>query len=212
MASPVELDQPVINLVTRITPRTLILDAGCGLGKWTWLLTCFLRAENPTVIALDLYETYLKSIKRWHRDDVILASIQELPFRPNSFDATIISEVIEHLPKVQGERCLAQILRVSREVVLTTPRTYADVLPLDNNLLNLHKSEWTTSELRSFGFKVYRTKHNLVATTLWPLPFAVSLRRMLFPQGVRGVLKRALNIQGYAAARREPPTQPSSSR
>ena len=79
-----------------------------------------------------------------------------LPFKPNSFDCAIATEVLEHLNKEDGLRMLQEMERVAkRKIILTTPngflRTYAGP---EDNPEETHLCGYTASELKKSGFKI----------------------------------------------------------
>jgi ubiquinone/menaquinone biosynthesis C-methylase UbiE len=54
-------------------------------------------------------------------EDLILADASHLPFKDDSFDYVLCSEVIEHLSKQSGRRLLAEIDRVCKgRAIITT--------------------------------------------------------------------------------------------
>lgn len=105
-----------------------VLDLGCGDGRLTNQLTkIFLEG-----VALDFSENMLKVAKKRAEDSgraklgYICASAQKLPFKDNSFDVVVSSELIEHVPG--PEKVILEINRVldsKGHLYLTTPNPYA---------------------------------------------------------------------------------------
>jgi SAM-dependent methyltransferase len=98
-----------------------ILDLGCGDGRITNKLLGFER-----VVGLDFSKVALKHVKADH----ILASCTNTPFRKNSFDLVLTTEVLEHLNNEVYERTL-------REVEWLSPRYIIVGVPYKQNLRDL---------------------------------------------------------------------------
>ena len=96
-------------------PFGLILDIGCGDGvKMNYFKKLGTTKE---VIGLDIAESILKD-----KPNRIYADAQYLPFKSNTFDSIICSEVLEHLPN--PELCIKDIHRVLKRegfVFFSTP-------------------------------------------------------------------------------------------
>ncbi len=100
-------------------PARYILDVGCGNG---WL-TSHLATVQPsaTIYALDVSATLLEpsarlpSSAKW-----VIAAAEFLPFRADTFDVVVATEVLEHLPR--PELALQEINRVTaKHALLTVP-------------------------------------------------------------------------------------------
>ena len=130
-----------------------ILDIGSGrnscltsLGKKGWR------------VGIDHYMPYLETSKQDHvHDENVLGDVRALPFKDNSFDCAVATEIIEHMEKEDGHLMLREMERVSRKrILLTTPNGFLPTLPgPDDNPDEAHICGWTTPELQGLGFKVY---------------------------------------------------------
>ena len=93
-----------------------LLDIGCGEGV---LLSLIQQKTKASVVGLDP-ET--KSFNPINNLKIIKGSAYKLPFKSNSFDYVISTEVIEHLARVN--KYLSEIKRVlksSGSAIITTP-------------------------------------------------------------------------------------------
>ncbi len=116
-----------------------ILDCGCGVGRWGELLN-----GKRDVVGVDVYKPYLKKAKA--HEDVILASLTNLPLKKGVFDCAIAVEVIEHLDKQRGSKFLADLKSLVRgKIILTTPKTFFDVQTTVDS--ERHLSFWTRNEI-----------------------------------------------------------------
>jgi len=111
-----------------------ILDIGSGrnpsiavLGKKDWC------------VGIDHYLPYIKTEKNKQVHDAnILGDVRALPFKDNSFDCAVATEIIEHLKKDDGLIMLSEMERVSRKkIILTTPNGFLPTLPTSFALLAL---------------------------------------------------------------------------
>jgi SAM-dependent methyltransferase len=108
-----------------VQPQTgdLILDVPCGRGFYLNMLR---YATDATLVGADLDWDVLRKAyhNAAHLPDVTIqaASIYRLPYPANTFDAVILSEVLEHLDDdVAGLREAYRVLKPGGVVVITVP-------------------------------------------------------------------------------------------
>ena len=94
-----------IDALSPITPKTRILDLGCGKGRFARHLGC-LGAE---VIGLDGSQGMLA---RANGLDCVRGSALRLPFASKSFDCVMAIEVFEHIPSAGISLTIAEANRV----------------------------------------------------------------------------------------------------
>jgi ubiquinone/menaquinone biosynthesis C-methylase UbiE len=90
-----------------------VLDVGCGSSR--------IIQDLPEAIGLDLLLPKLRFLRARH-GRLLQGSVFSLPFRDESFDAVICSEVIEHIPdvpEVLGE--MTRVLRPAGTLIVGTP-------------------------------------------------------------------------------------------
>jgi 2-polyprenyl-3-methyl-5-hydroxy-6-metoxy-1,4-benzoquinol methylase len=80
----------------------VVLDAGCGSGRWTYAMSSL----GATVVAVDLTDA---GVEVTHQataqlDNVVVlqASVLHLPFRPESFDVVVSWGVLHHTPDTKA--------------------------------------------------------------------------------------------------------------
>ncbi|AKJ98019.1 hypothetical protein VM99_08080 [Pseudomonas chlororaphis] len=86
-----------------------ILDAGCGNGTVTNRLV-----PRWDVVGCDISEAAVKRVQA----PALVADLCAIPFGDRSFDLTLSSDVIEHLPDSIYAQALAEIARVSARYIL----------------------------------------------------------------------------------------------
>jgi SAM-dependent methyltransferase len=89
-----------------------VVDVGCGDG----LLTNQLLGKFERVLGIDISREALKHVKT----EKLQANIDDLPLPCQSFDLTICSEVIEHLPYPVYEKSLLELQRIASKYLLVT--------------------------------------------------------------------------------------------
>jgi SAM-dependent methyltransferase len=120
----------------RLRPGETLLDAGCGEGRH-----CFGALERGAhVIGLDLDLASLRAArgalrKRGEELGRLSAALQgnvfQLPFRDETFDKVICSEVMEHVPDYPAAaRELARVTRPDGIVAVTIPTATSENLYL----------------------------------------------------------------------------------
>lgn len=82
----------ILRLINKYRAKGKILDAGCGTGL-------ILRKLPKGTIGVDINPRNIKRAKKHAPSaQVILADIEKLPFKDNTFSTIVSTEVIEHQP------------------------------------------------------------------------------------------------------------------
>lgn len=155
-----------------------ILDVGCGEERPIKTLK---EAYNRTFgysVGLDLRVSVASDAKKVY-DDFVVADAVNLPFRKQSFDATIAIELIEHLTKNEGYKLIEELHRVSKKVIVVTTPSYYFYVPPPSGcpIVRGHTSYWTLEEFKVLGFSVRGERLRAVSGKRGAL---ASLTRTLF--------------------------------
>jgi SAM-dependent methyltransferase len=105
----------------RLFPRLStgrLLDVGCGLGYLTETL-----GKDFITTGMD-YDIHALEVNQARGLDMVRGSVAQLPFKEQSFDVILCSEVLEHLPEGVDEKALAEMARLLRpggRLLITVP-------------------------------------------------------------------------------------------
>jgi SAM-dependent methyltransferase len=150
-----------------------VLDCGCGIGRWGYLIKKAM--PEKFVVGIDIDKKYLVPLKkRKYYDFLVQGDIAYLPFAPKSFDTVLAIEVVEHQTRNLGMAFLTYIDEISKtKTILTTPSGF-----FDTHLKGFegHRSGWCKRELEKMGYKVteygwkrykwlFATKNNAPSST-----------------------------------------------
>lgn len=127
-----------------------VLDLGCGLDSP--LRYC--KAIKYS-LGVDRFTPYLDSSKKKGiHNDYMNEDILKLDFGNNSFDAVIMIDVLEHLPKRSGSEILDKARKWAiKKVIVTTPNGFVRQESVDANVLQQHLSGWDYQEMFGLGYK-----------------------------------------------------------
>lgn len=90
-----------------------VVDIGSGHGFIIKELKCRYK------VAVDSDLRALKDLKQDYSTECVRADASFLPFRENSFDITLMAEVLEHVK--EPDRVIAEIYRISKKLIISTP-------------------------------------------------------------------------------------------
>jgi SAM-dependent methyltransferase len=141
----------ILSLKERLVGYKTVLDIGCGksspIGSFS---------KSFYSVGIDIFKpAILRSKKAGTHDDYVLAEINHLCFRPESFEAVLALDVLEHLKKADGYRLIENMEKIARyAIVVFTPNGFVHQLEYDRNPYQIHLSGWTLIELRRIGFQV----------------------------------------------------------
>lgn len=166
-ASNVDLDQ-IDEFFAHLTPGSKVLDAGCGAGRDTELLS----QKGLQVIGLDISTGLLEEArKRQPNREFIEGNILSLLFSENSFDGVWSHASLLHLETVNDvEQALSEFYRILKKPgvlhVLVKAQTGTEKTAIVSDALSGHErffQYFTKSELEKLltdaGFALIKTEH-----------------------------------------------------
>lgn len=113
----------LLKFIGEVSPDARILDSGCGAGP----ALRFLKQRGFVPFGSDLMEYPLMHARRLVPDAALAQcdSDRALPYRDDSFDIILMSEVIEHVasPEFTLHECF-RVLRPGGAVAVTTPNLW----------------------------------------------------------------------------------------
>lgn len=162
-----------------------VLDAGCGGGSLSFLLArggadvegiefdergvAFARGNLTSA------DPHGRLICHFQK-----ASVYEVPFPDNAFDAVASCEVIEHL--AEPERMLSEVKRVLKPggiFVLTTPYRLTEIPHDENHVKEYFPGEIENMLMKYFKDVVVKETHPMFWRSLYVYPFRFARRRPL---------------------------------
>ena len=142
-----------------------MLDVGCGVGLMSWFFS-----RKCKVYGIDVSYDSVKFASRNKRTQFVTGDALALPFKDNSFDYIITSEVMEHVE--DGSSFVRELKRVTKPsgiIILSTPSL--DGLLRVSKVCHSHGSEYhhragySKKELvpmfRKNGLKVLKVRYGL---------------------------------------------------
>ena len=170
------LEKRRLRVIADLLPRKeteRILDAGCGSGWLSEMLSAQGRSIHAVDLGLDSIKRASSRIKRIQNPDYCnniffaLGDVYRLPYSDGCFDAAVASEIIEHIEKpVAAFHELGRVIRKDGTLIVSTPyrEEIEQVLCIHCNKktpvnAHLHSFDETTLEtlLNDAGFTVQRT-------------------------------------------------------
>lgn len=163
----------LLEQIKSMKPRSL-LDVGAGEG---FILDVLDKKKNVKKLeGIEYTDKALKLAKKLHPHLLIKkGNIYDLPYKDNSFDLVVCTEVLEHLE--DPTKALAELLRVTRKhVILSVPNeplfTIQRILR-GKNVLRLgahpeHMQHWTSG-----AFEKFVSKQCILIDSKTPLPWTV---------------------------------------
>ena len=107
-------------LNNHIKKNDSILDAGCLTGHFYRSFLKSYKDLNLKYTGLDPWNLHINEAKKIWKEDknvkFIKGWVQKIPFKKNSFDISICSNVLTHIPSIEDP--IRELLRVTRRVVL----------------------------------------------------------------------------------------------
>ena len=166
----------LISLARPLLPKT-VLDAGCGEG---FTLNKLMSNQIGQIIEGVEYikEAITLGKKLFPNANIKQGSIYDLPYKDNSFDLVVCTEVLEHLEDPQ--KALPEIIRVSKKhIILSVPNE--PFFRLANFLRGKYVAEFGNSpghinHWTFFSFQKFLKKNGIkINKMLFPFPWIIVL-------------------------------------
>ena len=125
-------EPPFSRLLPTFVKTGIVLDIGCGQGRYTSLLL----KKGYKVIGIDINRLRLKQASKFA--DVILSDCHNLPFKDRSFDLVCILQVIHHIEEPQ--KTLDEISRLLKDGGVLYITEVVEDNPLFKLLRNINPS------------------------------------------------------------------------
>ena len=182
------------------------LDVGCGGGVYTALLA----AKNILTVGIDVSKEALQATRAWVNSEgtsesvqLINCSAEFLPFRKESFDLMVCSEVIEHLDNPRrGIEEISRVLNNEGDIILTVPNVlsyYWARAKIGYEMLRFLKRKGRNIEREKHAsFPFWRTlrllresnltDQSISSTNIFPVPFSL-MRRLVCHEEIINLLE-----------------------
>lgn len=140
-------------------PNT-VLDVGCGTGDFMKKLA---NKKKWKITGIDIHKKSLEEAKKARVYKQLIRGdenkvLQKLIKKRITFDTVFCSQLIEHLPKAEGNKLLRQMEKVANNrIIVCTPNGYLEQPyehELHRNKHQVHKSGWLTNEFKKRGYAV----------------------------------------------------------
>lgn len=134
-----------VTFICKCHSNLRILDLGCAEG---WFFGYIVSKISFSVyVGSDIALINLEKARKNGLQDLVLCDAEHLPFRNNSFDLVLCTEVLEHL--IKPKSALIEIARVSRKAIITTPLLGCPLF-LDHVIFNKIAKIWSERLRESF--------------------------------------------------------------
>lgn len=145
----------VPKLLSGITFSTM-LDVGGGNGI---VAHPFYNEMGCSVHILDAWYDYVDDgVKRTKPGNLTIGNALDADkiFGEQSFDVVQATEIIEHMPKVDGVKMVEVLKRVARKVlILSTPHGFLNQPAIHGNPFQVHVCGWVAQEFEALGIEIY---------------------------------------------------------
>jgi SAM-dependent methyltransferase len=131
-----------------------VLDVGCGHNSAVGAIRKTFKSEG-----IDIFKKTVELSKRKkNHDKYKVGDITKLDqfYKPNSFDACVSIDVIEHFDHKDALKLIKKMEQVAKKkVIILTPNGFYEQHDFDGNPHQEHKSGWKKKQLEELGYKVY---------------------------------------------------------
>ncbi|HPZ08152.1 MAG TPA: class I SAM-dependent methyltransferase [Candidatus Eremiobacteraeota bacterium] len=155
-----------------------ILDGGCGTGKFLELCKAY-RA-----FGFDISEETLKFLRLRKLNNIVLASICDIPFKDKSFNIAVSMDVLYHMSVRDDRKALKEMYRIidNRGILLLNLPAY-DFIRSSHDKAVHTRHRYTLREVKEnvehAGFIIERITYR--NTILFPLAVSMRFMENLFP-------------------------------
>jgi len=130
-----------------------VLDLGCGDNSPLQYNSC----GNPFSLGMDIFSPNLiESKAKIIHDYYTLADVENLCFKPKSFDCVMALDLIEHLDRDKGMLLIKKMESIAKKkIIIFTPNGFLRHDSDGGNVYNRHRSGWICRDIEKLGFSAF---------------------------------------------------------
>ena len=129
------------------------VELGCGVKSP--VVEC---VKNIFAVGIDAHlHSLLANKKSGYFKDYVLADLNHLPLKNNSFDCVAAFDVVEHLTKQRAKMLIENMEKISKKkIILLTPNGFNPKCHLEGeSALQIHRCGWTSDEISKRGYVIF---------------------------------------------------------
>ncbi len=148
-----------------LTNPSAVLDIGVGFGKYGVLAREYLdlldgreqyNAWQTRIDGIEVFQEYLTPLHDFIYDHIYIGDAAEvIPTLTTRYDLALLIDVVEHFDREAGIALVEKCLKVARNVLVSTPRSFMAQGPLFGNEFETHKSLWRRKDFERFENKCF---------------------------------------------------------
>ena len=139
--------------------KEYILDAGCGIGYGSYIMSDYVTKIHSIDREIDAYKVYQEHYKK-DNIDFQCSSIQEAKFY-EKYDAIISFEFIEHISFTDAQVLVEKFSKLTKWLIISSPNE--DVTPY--NGYRFHHRHYTETQFKELltenGFSIHKSYQQL---------------------------------------------------
>ncbi|MFA6908323.1 MAG: class I SAM-dependent methyltransferase [Patescibacteria group bacterium] len=154
----------IVELVVLTDPKSL-LDVGVGFGKYGVLAREYLEFWDGRekyhewtrrIDGIEAFREYLTPVHEYVYNHVYVGNALEIvPTLKEKYDLLLLIDIFEHFTCEEGKKFLADCLKVSKNVLISTPREMAKQEGAFGNPYETHKYQWTKKDFDQYDKKFF---------------------------------------------------------
>ncbi len=192
----------ILAAVSALCPMS-VLDVGCGYGKYGFLVGELERAWkgiDPKIDAIEGYSANITALQHAIYDNIYIGEattmLKTLP--DSSYDLVLAIDILEHFDKSSGEEFMAQLRRVGKNVIISTPKIVFSQGAIQGNDYEIHRRQWTPKEVAcGRDYRIIAQADNYIVVTG---PDSILLKRNLIKDIKYTAIRFAMKMRRRVAA------------
>ncbi|MCB0254174.1 MAG: hypothetical protein KDI55_10610 [Anaerolineae bacterium] len=159
-SSPFQQLTQIVELIRLTDPQNL-LDIGVGFGKYGVLSREYLEINSGNldrnswqrrIDGIEGFQSYLNPLHEYVYDHVYVGDAAQLvPTLPYRYDLALVIDILEHFDYTSGCKLIVDLRKISRNVLVGTPKEWVDQGAIFGNRMEEHKFRWERKHFGDFG-------------------------------------------------------------
>jgi len=186
----------IINL--GINDCSTVLEIGAGKNSYLKLI-----GKPLKITAIDIHKESLSiGLKKKVFDEIIVGNVllMDQIIHPDSFDAVVAFDFIEHLEKEEGHVFLEKCEKIAKKaVIIFTPNGFLEQPASNDNPFQEHKSGWTFNEMKEFNYMVFGVNGAKCLSGKYNIPMIKPISFGNLLRNISSIILRIFKLERYSA-------------